>query len=173
MDARLLQEFALYNLQMRLDIPLQRVGFAKAIRAHEFCNDSILWEEVRFYPDAFSFLEESKELLIFEIEDTSRLTVFKIQKLYWFSEAMFDVGWRLKVFVADRYGFILNEIPVDYFEWLNLVETQQRNKKKYYLENFAEWVFAHKKQMRHSRFPYKSVISIKDNIRVKRRKNEN
>lgn len=122
------EKFAYLNLVNQVPCNLFRNGFMGGLREKELLNGYAgddtdphrehtdkVYLSVR--PDAFFFNDEEKEIVVFEIEDTSSLTIEKISKYYNMSEEIFDSHhWRLTVIVTDRYGLNWREIPLDAYE---------------------------------------------------------
>jgi len=110
----------------RDDPAIQTTGLAAAMQklmrepGHRTDCDELkaMWNGIRIHPDAFKLekLENDfPQLSIYEIEDTSPITVHKmlgICELWWLMDAMYG---DLRVFVFDRYG--QNRREIDVREW--------------------------------------------------------
>jgi hypothetical protein len=62
-----------------------------------------LWRP-SFVPDLWDIDAENRNIYLFEIEDTSRLTSLKLSRLVDFWWSMDNEGWDVHVTVFDRYG---------------------------------------------------------------------
>jgi hypothetical protein len=105
------------------------VGFGKILeelnllREGTFCTYEDIkekWKSLRVLPDAYQVDLEKREILIYEIEDSSLLTFEKLCKITdlneWILSSTYQDGerqWCLRLFVVDRYGLNEREIPLD------------------------------------------------------------
>ena len=113
--AKLLEKFAAFNIMGSTDTPLYHNGWMSFVS--DITKNLEEREEIktnyRFYPDLWTYDSKTKQIICFEIEDTSALTFDKLAKYYLLSEHIFDNGWRLDLFVSDRYGCNLRQIDYD------------------------------------------------------------
>lgn len=119
-----MEDFARYTIQCSIGGILYKRGFMCFL--NEILDDEYK-EEVntlyKIHPDLWTFNREEKQISIFEIEDTNKLTYDKILKYYWISELIFDMDWRMDVFVTDKYGMNLTKVPCDNVE---VIETDMK-----------------------------------------------
>jgi len=79
----------------------------------------------QFIPDAYSIHNDLKTVVVYEIEDTSKLTEQKVSRMYDFWFVLDDAGWKLRVFIVDRYGH--SETEIDIFQ-LGIILTHLQSK---------------------------------------------
>jgi len=69
----------------------------------------------RIVPDAFLVDEKAKEVVVYEIEDTHRLTPEKLDLIIDYLYSVDEFGWSLRCVVMDRYGGHRQELDLDAF----------------------------------------------------------
>jgi hypothetical protein len=98
---------------------LKRKGFPTAIR--EAIPESELdiedgeTLEINFRPDGW--FRQDDTFTCIEIEDSNPLTVEKLQEYGNLHFTLADHGYRLRLFVFDRYGLNEREIDLNWFYW--------------------------------------------------------
>lgn len=120
------ETFAFYNIQKQVPFVLEKKGFMEIIKrfVREANRNIYLYDldvvacanSMRVMPDAFFLDEENRILYVYEIEDQGPLLWPKLMRYYELSEEMFDVDWRFHLFVTDRYGLSIREIPIETVE---------------------------------------------------------
>ena len=73
-----------------------------------------------FTPDAFKVDSENREVTLFEVEDSHKLSTRKLSiivNLWWILD---DIGWNLHLIVVDRYATDRKEIDLQ--EWSFLMD---------------------------------------------------
>lgn len=73
-----------------------------------------------FTPDAFKVDSENRQVTLFEVEDSHKLSIRKLSiivNLWWILD---DIGWDLHLIVVDRYATDRKEI--DLHEWSFLMD---------------------------------------------------
>lgn len=77
-----------------------------------------------FTPDAFKVDSEGREITLYEVEDSHRLTIRKLSiivNLWWVLD---DIGWDLRLILLDRYAASRKEL--DLRKWSFLMDQYPR-----------------------------------------------
>ncbi|GAA4015434.1 hypothetical protein GCM10022280_12720 [Sphingomonas swuensis] len=108
------------------DSRMCRNGFKRVVRDlwDELGGDPDEMETLSFLPDAFLVDRERRELLLYEVEDTSALKPAKkaLYGAFWFawdSEDLHD--WLPRLFVCSTTGRVSYEVPLSalYYDWID------------------------------------------------------
>lgn len=97
----IISKMAFVNLKSVHGEQLQRLDYKNRLGEHIDLRDL---EDISFKPDAFIIDPAQKKVVLFEIEDTSKIKDDKMINLayHWF---MMDAeGWAVELICVDRYG---------------------------------------------------------------------
>jgi len=118
------------DLLRKEDPSIRKRGFPRVLR--QIFKDNTPLEMVfrqgrtqtlGFTPDAFKVDSERREITLYEVEDSHRLTIRKLSiivNLWWVLD---DIGWALRLIVVDRYAAKRKEL--DLHEWSYLMDRYQ------------------------------------------------